>query len=163
MARIEELKILFYYLSLRFSIKFILFLELIFRLCVGLLPDVCFEIYYDAYSAILKLVRLIYFKSKNSHRLSDTIINVTLAIPHYMDISNSFKIYLLFDNQEDALFNIIKFCQLYANIIEQPYCILMMAYNHDKQIKYQFVNIKTKKIINPDSSECSPLYNVCPL
>ncbi len=134
---------------LTLSIKFNILFCWLFKWGVLMFPDKLFYIISDMVSLVGK---------KREYNIIDAII---VTFPHRMNILGSFKLYLMFDNQRNGLLNIEKCCKLYSKILYE-HRILMISYNHNKKLKYRFINLNTKKIMD-NGREYTPDYNVCPL
>ncbi len=129
------------YFILLCSVKLTVMVELLFQLCIYLVPEQIFAV----------VGKYLFAYDKNNK-----IVDVSLGIPpHIINITNSFKIFTKLDDQNNA-FNIEKFCQLYESVINYDHCILMISYNHDNQLKYKFINTHTKKLIDIDHVKYPP-------
>ena len=126
------------YFILLCSVKIIILIESLFQLCIYLIPEQIF--------AMIDKLLFIYDKDNK-------FIDVSLGIPpHIINITNSFRIFTIIDCRDNA-FNIEKFCQLYAPLINYDHCILMISYSYENQLKYKFINLGTKKIMDTDVVE----------
>lgn len=146
---------------LYFSVKLFILIQWIFKCSMVLFPDELFGILFEMVNDIQHAYNQWYHKQNNYH--SNKIINVTMWSPNKtICITNSFKIYLLFDKQDNGFFNIEKVINMYAQLIVKPHCILMISYEFNCELKTVTVNLITHRIIK-NTVEYKPNYNVCGL
>ena len=119
--------------------------EYVYSLLIMIIPDYMF-----------KLLGVLY-KNNSNRILYSSIISQTTQI----NIVESFKLYLLLDNQLQFSFNTKYFCHIYRMIIASlPNGILIIAYEHNNIVKYGTINIKNGNVMDIDGNEQKNKHNI---
>ncbi len=146
---------------LYFSVKLFMLIQWMFKCSVALFPDGVFGVLFEMINDIQNVY--IRWSNKQNNYHSNKIIKVSMWNPNYpIDVTNSFKIYLLFDKQDNGFFNIEKVINMYTYFIVKPHCILIVSYEFNCELKTVTINLITHKIIK-NNIEYKPNYNVCDL
>jgi len=122
-------------------------LERIFKYQIMILPDKWFVVYNIFYMfsnfkrRFVPLSEGISHANKLLHANLIIITNNSFKSPKKIDISRSFKAYLIFNHQDKLIFfSLRKFYAMYSDLIGQNHdYILMLNYIHNDNIKYRSI------------------------